>query len=84
MTDIIIRCALALSAVIMAIYYVKGGTPIRSAFKGMISGALALAAAAFFGGYIGAEISVNAFSAAAAIILGVPGVLIMLVAEWLK
>lgn len=65
----------------MLLNYIKSRKPVLSALKGMLSGGLSLAAVHFFGGYAGLYLPLNFFTAAVSLILGIPGVLIMTLAE---
>ncbi|MBQ8825792.1 MAG: pro-sigmaK processing inhibitor BofA family protein [Oscillospiraceae bacterium] len=59
----------------------KSKKPVLSALKGMLSGGLSLIAVHFFGGQAGFFIPLNFFTAAVSLILGMPGVIIMALAE---
>ena len=61
--------------------YMKSKKPVPSALKGMLSGGLSLIAVHFFGGYAGFYLPLNFFTAAISLILGIPGVIIMTLAE---
>jgi pro-sigmaK processing inhibitor BofA len=71
----------ALSAAIMLIYCMKSERSAAAAFKGMISGGGLLLAVHFLGGYIGLYLPLNFFTAAVSLILGMPGVMIITLAE---
>lgn len=72
-----------LLGIIMLIYYRSSKKPIRNAIGGMLSGAFSLMAAHFWGGYIGAALSLNLFNIVVALILGFPGVVMLAVGELL-
>lgn len=78
---IIFYAAFLIAAVIMICSYMRSEKPARTAFTGMASGAAALLAAHFGGGYIGLYLPLNFFTAVISLVLGVPGVLIMTLAE---
>lgn len=65
----------------MLIYYRASKKPIKAALGGTLSGAVSLMAAHFFGEYIGAALSLNLFNIAVALILGSPGVVLLVVGE---
>lgn len=69
-------CAV-ISAIVMLVHYLKSEKPAKTAFLGMGSGAVFLAALHFFGGYVGFEVPLNFFTTVLSLILGIPGVLIL-------
>lgn len=62
-----------LLGIIILRMYAKRKHTVRSAFFGMMSGGISLAALHFFGGYIGLDIPLNLFNTAVSLILGIPG-----------
>ncbi len=78
---IVFYAAFLISAIIVLTYYMRSERPARTAFKGMLSGVIALLAAYFGGGYIGLYLPVNFFTTVTALILGAPAVIIMALAE---
>lgn len=78
---VIFYAAFLLAAIIMICSYMRSEKPVRTAFSGMTSGAAALLAVHFAGGYIGLYLPLNFFTAVISLVLGVPGVLIMALAE---
>lgn len=67
------------SAIAVLIYYMRSGKPVRNALLGMLSGALTLAAAHFYGGSIGLALPLNGLTAFVALVFGAPGVAAMCV-----
>lgn len=63
------------------IYYMRSKKPALSAFKGMSSGAAALLAVHFLGGYAGLSLPLNFFTTVVSLILGIPGVAFMTLIE---
>lgn len=75
--EIIFYIAVAVSAIVMIVHYLKSGKPAKTAFFGMGSGALFLTLLHFFGEYVGFSVPLNFFTAVLSLILGIPGVLIL-------
>lgn len=69
------------AVIIMICSYMRSEKPVRTAFCGMSSGAIALGLVHFFGGYIGLYLPLNFFTAIVSLILGAPAVLIMTLIE---
>lgn len=67
-----------LSGLLMLIYYTRRKNTFLSSIIGMGTGLMALLALHYFGGSIGYAPSLSLFNTATALILGVPGVLMML------
>lgn len=82
-SEIILWVALALCGVAMLIYYGKSDAPVRSAIKGMFTGAAALAVVHFAGEYFSICLPLNIFNIAAALILGIPGVILLIIGKFL-
>lgn len=61
----------------MLIFYARSRHPVRAALLGMAPGGAALLAAHFWGGALGASLTVNLLHTIAALILGLPGVLML-------
>ncbi len=78
---IVFYVILGVCAIAVLCYYMRSGKPARTAFKGMLSGAVSLAAVHFFGGGAGFYIPLNFFTAAVSLLLGAPSVIIMALAE---
>lgn len=83
LAELIFYGTAAVSAIVMLIYYMKSGKPVKNALLGMLSGTAALAAVHFFGGNIGLALPLNGLTAFAALVFGVPGVVVMCVIELL-
>lgn len=64
---------------IMLIYYARRKHTVRSVFFGMLSGCIALVLMHYFGGKLGFAPPVNLFNTAVSLILGVPGVVLIMV-----
>ncbi len=79
--EIILWGILVVSAIIMLIYYGKSDAPIRSSLKGVFFGAAALAAVHFLGAYFSFTLPLNIFNIAVSLILGVPGVILLVLGK---
>lgn len=77
--QVIVYGAMAITAVIMLIYYMRSEKPVRSALLGMLSGAAALLIVNHFGGGALPMLPLNGFTAFIALTLGIPGVAAMAV-----
>ena len=75
--ELIFYAVTVISAVTMAVHFLRSGKPAKTAFFGMGSGAVFLCVLHFFGGYVGFEVPLNFFTAVFSLILGIPGVLIL-------
>lgn len=75
--EIIFYVITAAAAVIMICSYMRSEKPVRTAFSGMASGAVSLAAVHFLGGYVGIYLPLNFFTTVVSLILGAPAVIIM-------
>ncbi|MGN1305897.1 MAG: pro-sigmaK processing inhibitor BofA family protein [Oscillospiraceae bacterium] len=75
--EIIFYIAVAVSAIVMIVHYLKSGKPAKTALFGMGSGALFLTLLHFFGEYVGFSVPLNFFTAVLSLILGIPGVIIL-------
>ena len=69
--------ALILSGIIMAVYYFKSKRPVRNLFFGVVSGAAGLLLVHYLGSYIGISLPLSGISIAASLILGLPGVIML-------
>lgn len=67
----------AITGVCMLIYYARSEKPVVSALKGSLAGISALAAANLWGGAIGLFLSLNLFHIIVALVLGIPGVILL-------
>lgn len=83
LAEIIFYASAAASAAAALIYYMRSEKPVKNALLGMLSGALALAAAHFFGGNIGLALPLNGLTAFIALVFGAPGVVVMCLIELL-
>lgn len=79
--EIIFYIAVAASAIVMTVHYLKSQKPAKTAFFGMGSGAVFLTLLHFFGGYVGFSVPLNFFTAVLSLILGIPGVIIVALME---
>lgn len=79
MEDKIIAAVLAVSALIMIIYYLRKKKPVRHLLFGMSSGLITLIAACLCENYIGCPVAINAVNTATALILGIPGVVMIII-----
>ena len=77
--QVIVYGAMAITAVIMLIYYMRSEKPVRSALLGMLSGAAALLIVNHFGGGALPMLPLNGFTAFIALTFGIPGVAAMAV-----
>lgn len=68
-----------LLGIIMLIYYGRSKKPVRNAFIGMATGGAGLLGVHFLGGYIGLSLSLNLFNTLVSLLLGIPGVILLLV-----
>jgi len=66
---------LAVAGIAMLIHYIRAEKPVKTAVKGMLSGAVALTAVHFWGHYIGLAIEINLFNVLISLIFGTPGVI---------
>lgn len=71
-----------ISGLAMLLYYLKSNRPTKSAVKGMLSGGIALVLVSIFGTAYGVSLSLSLFNTATALILGVPGVLLLVVGKF--
>ncbi len=72
-----------LTGIIMCIYYIKSKNPVKNAFKGMLSGAVAFLIVCYFGHYININLPLSFFNTGVSLILGVPGVILMIVGKFI-
>lgn len=79
MEKIILWILVAVIGVIMLIYYGKTKKPVRNALIGMTTGGLGLLGAHFFGSSLSIGLGLNLFNTAVSLILGVPGVLLLII-----
>ena len=78
---IVFYAAFIICAIAVICFYMRSEKPARTAFKGMVSGALSLAAVHFWGESAGLYLPLNFFTSAVSLILGPPSVIIMALAE---
>lgn len=74
---------LVLLAVIMLVYYAKSKRRFTKMFVGAMSGAALLFPAQWILAAMGAALSVNLFTVSVSVILGIPGVLLLVVSSLL-
>ncbi len=82
--ELVFYGALTVSAAVMLIHYLKSEKPLKTAFKGMASGGMGLVLLHFFGGKIGLALPLNFFTAFVSLVLGLPGTVLLAVAELIK
>lgn len=78
MNDKILIFIIIAAGLAMMIFYGRRKHTIKSALKGMLSGAAALVFVHYLGGYIGFSPPLNIFNTAVSLILGVPGVVLIM------
>ncbi len=71
--DIGLTIFIALSGIIMLVYYISTGKPLKSAVIGAGSGAATLAAAKAISIFAGFSVKINIFTVLVSAILGIPG-----------
>lgn len=81
MNEMILKGILAAIGLIMIVYYAKRKHTVRSAFSGMLSGGAALLLLYYFGDGLGYAPPVNLFNTAVSLVLGIPGVAIIMAAN---
>lgn len=81
MTVLII--AFCVKAVLMLIYLLRSKSPLKTAAKSMISGAVALVIVYFLGEFIHVKIAVSFFNTAVSLVLGIPGVALLVISQFL-
>lgn len=79
--QLIFYITLAAVCIIMSAHYLRARKPVRTALKGMISGALALILLNGWGGIIGLYLPINLFNTLISLVLGIPGVIALAVIE---
>ena len=78
MNETIFKAIWIVAGIIMLIFYSKRKHTVRSALSGMLSGCVALVLLHYFGGSLGYAPPVNLFNTAVALILGVPGTVMIM------
>ena len=78
MNDLIFYAMLVLSGLAMLIFYGRRRS-IKSVFTGMLSGGGLLVLLHFFGGALGYAPPLSLFNTAVSLILGIPGVIMIVV-----
>lgn len=79
MNDFLFWAVWAAAGIVMIAFYAKRKHTVKSALSGMLSGAAALLLLHYFGDNIGYQPSLNLFNTMTALVLGVPGVIIMFI-----
>ncbi|NLK70732.1 MAG: hypothetical protein GX286_04755 [Clostridiales bacterium] len=79
MDNLIFWAAWALAGIIMLVFYAKRKKSLKSTLFGMLTGVSALLLLHYFGGGLGYQPSLNLFNTMTALVLGVPGVIMMLI-----
>ena len=82
MTDILFWVIIGVLGVIMLIYYGRCEKPIRTAFFGMFSGGTTLVIAHFLVEQYDMELKLNLFNSLISLILGIPGVIALIIAQF--
>lgn len=81
MNDMTFKIIWIVAGIIMLIYYAKRKRTIRSAFSGMLSGCIVLLLLHYYGGRLGFAPPINLFNTGVSLIFGVPGVVMIMVAN---
>ncbi len=79
MDEIMFWAVWALVGIIMLVFYAKRKHSLKSTFFGMVTGVSALLLLHYFGGGLGYQPNLNLFNTMTALVLGVPGVIMMLI-----
>lgn len=79
MNDIIFWSIWAVLGIIMLIFYGRTKKPFKNALIGMILGGIALVGVHFVGDGIGISLTLNLFNTMVSLILGIPGVVMLVV-----
>ncbi|MFA5658974.1 MAG: pro-sigmaK processing inhibitor BofA family protein [Oscillospiraceae bacterium] len=67
----------------MLVFYLKSDKPVKTAFKGMLSGAAALLLVNIFGTAFKVSLSVSLLNTVTALVLGIPGVSLLVLGKLL-
>lgn len=81
MEKIIIWAAVIILGVIMVVFYGKSKHPVKGAIMGMLLGAVFLVAGHFVGDFFGITLELTAFNAIVSLILGIPGVALLILGQ---
>lgn len=81
MYNYIFKGLFAVLGLVMLVYYARRKHTIASALSGMLSGAIALGVLHYFGQEIGYAPPLNLFNTSVSLILGAPGVMLLLAAN---
>ena len=73
----------AIIGIIMLIFYGRTKRPVKNAVVGMSLGGIGLVGVHFLGGYIGITLALNLFNTTISLLLGVPGVILLVVGNFL-
>ena len=73
----------AIIGIIMLIFYGRTKRPVKNAVVGMSLGGIGLVSVHFLGGYIGITLALNLFNTTISLLLGVPGVILLVVGNFL-
>lgn len=84
MNDIILWGTVGLCGLIMLIYYFKNKKKLRCLLFGTLSGAIALIVVHYLGTYLGELVPLSGLSIAVSLILGIPGVVMLIVINLLQ
>lgn len=79
MNDIVFWAIWILVGILMLIFYAKRKKSLKSTLFGMVTGVSSLLLLHYFGEGLGYQPSLNLFNTMTALILGVPGVIMMLI-----
>ena len=83
MNDYIFKIIWIVIGIIMLRIYAKRKSTIKSVLFGMVSGGTALISLHYFGGYIGFSPPLNLFNTMVSLLLGIPGVALILISNLL-
>ena len=84
MNNAILWSVLAMVGIIMLIFYGRTKRPVKNAVIGMSLGGISLVGVHFLGSYIGITMALNLFNTAISLLLGIPGVLMLVVGNFIK
>lgn len=82
MNDYIFKFIWIAIGIIMLRIYAKRKSTIKSALFGMLSGGAALILLHYFGGYIGFSPPLNLFNTMVSLLLGIPGLTLIVIANY--
>ena len=83
MADVIFWSIWILLGIIMLIFYGRTKRPIRNATIGMTLGGIGIVGIHYLGGYIGISLALNLFNTMISLLLGLPGVVLLIIGNYL-